>query len=143
MKFLLVAIIATSCTFTSQSPFCTVTRSGNISTISCPDGTRAQLSDGVDGNDGADGVDGEDGDDAVVNGSTILAVIDPCGDTAGIHDEVLLRLSNNTLISSFSDAASGLNTRFSLLRPGSYITTDGSVCRFTIDANLNLTNEHF
>lgn len=65
----------------------------------------------------------------------ISELVDPCGDAAGIHDEVLLRLANGQLLASFSDNANGLNTRFSLIGPGSYQTTDGSGCNFTINAD--------
>ena len=74
---------------------------------------------------------------------TPTGLVDPCGDSPGIHDEVFIRLQNNTLLASFSDSASGLNTRFSVLTPGTYQTTDGSHCTFTVDSSFNLTNEHF
>lgn len=69
----------------------------------------------------------------------IVAIIDPCGDSAGIHDEVLLRLQDNSILASFSDSASGSNTRFSLIDAGSYVTTDGSNCHFTVSASGAVT----
>lgn len=85
-----------------------------------------------------------------VNGTTppvppmsIVAVLDPCGDKAGVFDEVLLKMQNNTIVSSFSDNVSGLNTRFSILGAGSYKTTDGSNCFFSVDALGNLYNQHY
>lgn len=59
-------------------------------------------------------------------------IIDPCGDTVGKYDEVLLRLSDGSIIASFSDSASGQNTRFALIPNGSYQTTDGTSCRFSV-----------
>ena len=70
-----------------------------------------------------------------------ILIIDPCGPQSQ-YDEVILRLPDNTLISSFSDNANGQNTRFSILKPGSYITSDSTGCYFTVDSNLNITNEH-
>lgn len=81
----------------------------------------------------------------VSNGWTIIEIVDPCGDAAGIFDEVFLRLSNGTLIASFSDSASGNNTRFSVIVDGvNYKTTDGSNCYFSVTPNdFRLFNEHY
>ena len=68
-----------------------------------------------------------------------VALLEPCGDAPGIYDEVLLRLSNGTVLASFSDNAAGANTRFSLLGAGTYTTTDGDSCTFTLDSSGNLT----
>jgi hypothetical protein len=85
-----------------------------------------------------------------VNGTTppvppmsIVAVLDPCNDAPGIFDEVLLKMQNGTIVASFSDNASGLNTRFSILGAGSYQTTDGSHCFFSVDGSGNLYNQHY
>lgn len=72
-----------------------------------------------------------------------IALIDPCGYTAGHYNEVFIKFSNGTILASFSDNANGQNTRFSVLVPGSYITTDGTGCKFTVDSSGNITNEHF
>jgi hypothetical protein len=70
-----------------------------------------------------------------VNGmDAITSVIDPCGKQAA-YDEVLLQLSNGLLLASFSDNASGKNTRFSVIGNGNYVTTDGTGCRFTVNNN--------
>lgn len=71
---------------------------------------------------------------AALNGyNSIVAVLDPCGDTAGVVDEVLLKLSNGQVLASFSDKANGKNTRFSILSENvTYQTTDGSNCTFKI-----------
>ncbi len=76
---------------------------------------------------------------AVLNGYTsITAVLDPCGDSPSVIDEVLLKLSNGKVIASFSDKSSGKNTRFSVLAENTYYgTTDGSNCTFKI-VNGNL-----
>lgn len=63
----------------------------------------------------------------------IVSLVDPCGDAAGKVDEVLLRLSDGSLLASFSDSAAGLNTRFAVIGNGSYSTTDGTGCSFTVN----------
>lgn len=69
----------------------------------------------------------------------VLELVDPCGDTPGKYDELLIRFSDNTLVSSFSDAASGLNTRLAAIPPGSYLTTDGTSCSFVVGTNGSVT----
>lgn len=87
---------------------------------------------GERGERGDTGLPGADGADAALSAYTIVAIEDPCGDAPGIVDEVLLKLANGQTLVSFSDNSSGKNTRFALLGPGSYQTTDGSNCTFTI-----------
>lgn len=99
----------------------------------------ADLCNGRDGSNGQDGQDGEDGEDAVLPGFTPVAVVDPCGDAPGVYDEVLLRLANGSILASFSQNASGLNTRFSLIPAGTYGTTDGTGCVFTVHSNGSVT----
>jgi hypothetical protein len=60
-----------------------------------------------------------------------MEIIDPCGTNPNIQNEVLIRY-NGHIYASFSDSVSGMNTRLSILRDGSYMTTDGEMCRFTV-----------
>ncbi len=92
---------------------------------------------------GANGSNGTNGVDAPPTLFTPVGLVDPCGDKPGVYDEVFLKLSNGLLLASFSDSASGQNTRFSVIVAGSYVTTDGSGCNFTVDGSGNLTNEHY
>lgn len=79
---------------------------------------------------------------AVLQGNTsIIAVLDPCGVQGTNANEVLLKLTDGTLLASFSDSASGMNTRFSVLKDGNYVTSDGTLCFFTVTAGT-LSNEH-
>ena len=96
---------------------------------------------GLNGSNGANGNDGQNG----TNGTNgILAIVDPCGDKAGVHDEVLIRLSDGRLLASFSNNVNGDYTRFSILQAGNgYMSTDGSNCFFSVDANNQLFNEHY
>lgn len=103
----------------------------------------ATICNGATGANGEDGKDGADGLDAPPTQFTPVAVIDPCGDAPGIVDEVLLKLADGTILASFSENANGKNTRFALIGPGNYVTTDGSVCKFTINASGDIVNEHY
>lgn len=120
---------------------CTVTGAVNGALIQCGDNSILVLN-GINGTDGTNGQDGSDGQDAPPTSYTVVGLVDPCGDAPGIYDEVFLRLQNGMLIASFSDNSNGKNTRFSVLTPGSYSTTDGSNCYFSINNSLQLENEH-
>ena len=106
---------------------CTVQQAVNGAFLTCPNGSTLILN----------GTDGADGLPAQPTAYSIAGIVDPCSDAANIHDEVLLQLVNGALIASFSDNAAGLNTRFSLLTAGSYSTTDGSNCHFSV-SNTNV-----
>lgn len=94
---------------------------------------------GPAGPQGPQGNTGPQGPAGPVSPMSIVSVIDPCGDAPGIYDEVLLKLQNGTIIASFSDNANGKNTRFSLLVPGNYVTTDDSSCAFNVSPTLVVT----
>lgn len=93
---------------------------------------------GLDGQMGPRGEKGELGSPGTPGLDADLEIIDPCGDAPGIHDEVLVRLPDGSLLVSMSDQVSGKNTRFVILGPGDYQTTDGSQCRFSVDQELNV-----
>lgn len=104
--------------------------------------TGATGSQGAQGNTGATGAQGPAGTPAPATPFTPVALVNPCGDNPSIRDEVFLRLSNGMLLASFSDNASGLNTRFILLTTGTYQTTDNDNCVFSVDVNGNIYNEN-
>lgn len=64
--------------------------------------------------------------------NNIISMINPCGDDPLKYDEIFLRLSSGSIIAGFSDNKNGLNTRFSELKPGNYVTTDGTNCTFEV-----------
>lgn len=97
---------------------------------------------GTNGTNGSNGLNGTNGTNAPPTPFTPVALVDPCGDAPGTYDEVFIRLFNGTLVASFSENANGKNTRFSVLTAGSYMTTDGDNCTFTVDANNNIINEN-
>jgi hypothetical protein len=88
--------------------------------------------DGTNGNDGQDGTNGTNGLNADLT-YAVIDIIDPCGDHPTKQDEVILKLGSGKYLASFSDNANGLNTRFSTLSPGTYQTTDGTGCVFTLN----------
>jgi len=101
------------------------------------DGTSGQ--DGVDGQDGEngqDGTDGRDGENAPASPYTIVAAIIPCASTAP-YSEVLLRLQNGQVLVSFSEKSNGQNTRLAILNDGTFTTTDGNNCTFTLSTSAD------
>jgi hypothetical protein len=97
---------------------------------------------GTNGSNGSNGTNGTNGLNAPPTPFTPVGLINPCGDANGIYDEIFLKLSNGTLLASFSDNTAGNNTRFSVLVPGTYSTTDNDHCIFTVDSNNNIVNEN-
>lgn len=105
-------------------------------------GQVAVLCNGVAGTNGTDGQAGANGQDAPPTPLTPVAIVNVCGDAPGIDDEVFLRLYNGLLLWSESDTMGGVNTRLSLARAGTWTSTDGDHCVFTLDSNLNITYEN-
>lgn len=82
------------------------------------------------------------GQSATPSAFTPVGLVDPCGTAPGIHNEIFIKLYNGTLISSFSDSSSGNNTRFAVLTAGTYQTTDGDNCVFTLNSSGAITYEN-
>jgi collagen type VII alpha len=102
---------------------CTVQAVDNGAVISCSDGTSVVVLNGSDGTDGT------------VGAYSIVGMIDPCGDQPGF-DELLLRLADGSLIAHYSHG----NKQFlTVIGPGSYQTTDGHSCNFTVTQTLDVT----
>lgn len=92
----------------------------------------AQGTQGLQGEVGATGPQGTAGADSPPTPYTVVNVIQPCGAASSPYKEVLLLLENGDLLASFSETASGQNTRFAFLPDGSYVDTDASGCAFTV-----------
>jgi hypothetical protein len=95
------------------------------------------------GTNGSNGTNGTNGSNAPPSPFTPVTILDPCGNSSGVFDEVMLKLYNGQILASFSDNVNGYNTRFSIIGAGSYMVTDGSHCYFSIDSLGNMYNEHF
>lgn len=80
---------------------------------------------------------------AVLQGyHNIVDFKDPCN-AQGSYNEIFLHLSDGGYIASFSDNASGSNTRFTKVIDGTYSTTDGTHCTFSVKNNgTTIYNEH-
>jgi len=102
---------------------------------------------GLDGEKGEKGNKGDKGDTGNTSPPaqfTPIAIIDPCGDASGIYDEVFLKLYDGSILASFSDTVDGKNTRFVLLKNGTYQTTDGDNCVFTLmNGAITHENHHY
>ena len=72
-----------------------------------------------DGTNGSDGVDGS---------SSVVSVLDPCGDEPGHHDELVMVLDDGTYLAWLKNV--GI---VELLEGVLYRTTDHQRCRFIID----------
>jgi hypothetical protein len=113
---------------------------GSVGPTGAVGATGAQGLQGAQGPQGAVGPAGPQGLPGTNAPTPIpIVIINPCGDAPGIYDEVILKLPDGTLLASFSDNASGLNTRLSALVPGTFITSDGSTCIFTVHSNGTVT----
>jgi hypothetical protein len=112
---------------------CTVTEVENGVEIACEDGSSSIVLNGQDGTDGEDGENGTDGSDGQDGESFFYGTIDPCGpQTANGLDEVLLEFNDSSIYAVY---ASGGRIHLTKLTPGTYVTTDGTNCVFTIDEN--------
>lgn len=94
--------------------------------ITIPDGTQVTCGHDVvvilNGRDGVNGTDGQDGADAQ------LELIDLCGN----GKEFLIRLPDGRILAHFVQDS---NQYFSVLGAGTYRSTDGMNCTFTVDAD--------
>lgn len=98
---------------------------------------------GDTGEKGSDGINGRDGVDSQPSAYGIEAIIDPCGDSPSIDDEVFLKLANGTILWLQVDNSNGKNARLAVARPGRWQTTDGSDCQFTLNTDGSITGESF
>lgn len=98
---------------------CTVLDAENGALVSCSDGTKQLILDGVS-----------------YQSSSTLWVIDPCGDGEGF-DEIILQLDEQ-LLCYFEEGDKRFLTELS---PGNYITTDRQECNFTITEDLEVIFE--
>lgn len=103
---------------------CSVAQVSNGAMITCGS-SQAVVLNGVDGKNGVD---------------SVTSLIAPCGLASSPWKEELMCLNDGVVLASFSDNASGLNTRFSIIPTGSYIDTDNSGCNFSVNVAANGTS---
>lgn len=108
---------------------CSATRVINGVEISCTDGTHAVV---------IDGAPGTDGEDAPPTAYSVVEMLNPCG-TQSQFDEILLKTASGKWIAHFS---SGGNQFLTVITPGTYRTTDGTNCYFTLNNDGTITGEH-
>lgn len=116
-------IDATVCTLKSGTIIKTGSDTNGDGFVSIPE--LKEVSVDCDGSMGSEGINGT---------RQIVATIDPCGHVAGIIDDLVERLDSGQLI--IFTSGPGLN----LLQPGNYMTTDGSMCIFSVDAHSVVTD---
>lgn len=93
------------------------------------------LCNGLNGASGQAGTNGTNGANGGTVSFNLVQAIEPCGATSSPWKEVILGLQGGQLLSSFSDSASGSNTRFAFIPNGSYTDTDSSGCSFSVTGN--------
>lgn len=98
---------------------CTIEPNEYGAYLSCPDGTKVQITNGKD---------------AAENDYDVMDLIDPCG-KEGTFDELILRLRNGILLAHYSTGNKQFITQ---LHPGNYVTTDGTNCHFTVNNDLDI-----
>jgi hypothetical protein len=168
MRLLILSLFLIGCgraEVVSEVRTCTTTQVADGIQMSCPDGTTSFVHNGTagpKGNPGDNGIAGkgchvtsvvdgaiincDDGTSAVIlNGEdatpsmyAIDSTVDPCGKQTSF-DEILIRLANGSLLAHY---ASGANQFLTYVVPGTYVTTDGSHCYFTIENDGSLSHEH-
>jgi hypothetical protein len=92
----------------------------------------ATVCNGANGASGQAGTNGTNGANGGTISFSLVQAIMPCGSSSSPWKEVLLGLQGGQLLSSFSENANGLNTRFSFIPNGTYQDTDSSGCNFTV-----------
>lgn len=88
--------------------------------------------DGAPGAQGLSGPQGVPGLDASLPGLTPLELVNPCGEAAGLLDEVFIRTADSTLLAVVADNSNGKNPRLAVVPDGTYVTTDGDNCVFVV-----------
>lgn len=76
------------------------------------------------------------GQNGQISGYSPVEAIQACGG-GGAYREVLLRLANGQVLSSFSEDSGGTMTRLAFLPDGTYMNTDSSGCIFSLATSEN------
>lgn len=109
---------------------CSVNRTGNNSIVTCGE-TSVTIADGLDGEDGLDG--------------TLIEVVEFCNNNNNwreigikVGDKVIALFQqtssvNVTTPNGQTSVINGMNNRLVVLVNGSYVTTDGNNCHFSVN----------
>jgi hypothetical protein len=115
------------------NPTCTVTQDTGGATITCPDGTKANVLNGISGANGTNGTNGTNG----ING-TMVTEVQFCPGTTYYPtqlNEVGFCINGNIY------AVWSYGSFLTLITPGSYASVGlNSTCNFTVSANCVVTN---
>lgn len=102
---------------------------------------QSAICNGTNGGSGQAGTDGTNGTNGGTVTFSLVQAIEPCTAASSPWKEVILGLQGGQLLSSFSQNASGQDTRFSFIPNGSYQDTDSSGCTFTVTGNGSTTSQ--
>lgn len=105
-----------------------ITMGDNTKYVVCTDGSSFQVFDGINGTNGTNGQDG------------IIAIIDPCGKQSNT-DEIFLKLSTGQIIAVYADQGASKIHLVELVE-GSWVTTDGTKCYFSVNSEGDIYNMH-
>lgn len=124
---------------------CNVERVLGGAFVRCSDGSEAFVEDGSDGEKGETGPEGEQGPagDTGAPGPTgqagtslTIQSIIPCPALVGSFPEVLFCI-NDTLYAVY-DGSGKQDVHLTQIIPGSYVTTDGRSCHFTVSTGCEI-----
>jgi hypothetical protein len=127
MKYLLCIIIClvactdsgTSISYAPPSLVCKVTQTATNTIITCPDGSVASIA-------------------SLIQPISPVGIVSACGEASSPWKEVLICLSNGDLLASFSQSASGQDTRLAIIPDGAYQNTDDSNCNFIVSSTHSM-----
>lgn len=71
-------------------------------------------------------------DASIPDGLFVTRLLMPCGPLSSSYKEILLQMSDGSVIATFSNSISGDHTRLTVLPDGAYQDTDDSGCSFTL-----------
>jgi hypothetical protein len=117
--------------------YCITEQAPGGALMKCPDGSQSFIADGTDGADGAQGPQGPQGNQGLAGedgqDGTSVTLVELCSPARDLS-EIAIKIGTS-LVVTLSENANGKNTRLVKLRPGSYTTTDGYSCNFSINNN--------
>jgi len=140
MKYILIflALCLVGCGPAKKRPSvnCTVENTFDGALITCPDGSSALITSGLDGKDGErgplgpTGAPGAQGEAGPAGRNLSVEAVDPCPELVTSFPEYLFLIEGTY----YAVYASGTKIHLARLVPGAYATTDGRACSFSINS---------